>query len=60
MFFHDPNDVYNRVFNTPVITVDENSNKNIALLRDETEKELGVEIKNRDKIFEQIRSRLNK
>lgn len=60
LIFHDPNDVYNRVFNRPVISVDENDNKNIALLRDKTEKELGVEIRNRDKIFEQIRSRLNK
>lgn len=58
LIFHDPNDVYNRLFNRPVVTIDKNDDKNIALLKDETEKELGVEIKNRDNIFEQIRNRL--
>jgi hypothetical protein len=42
------------------MTIDKNNTKNIVLLRDETEKELGIEIKNRDKIFEQIRDRLKK
>lgn len=45
MIFHDPNDVYNRLFNRPVITIDKNDDKNIALLKDETEKELGVRLK---------------
>ncbi|RCW81658.1 hypothetical protein DER71_12323 [Halanaerobium sp. DL-01] len=60
LIFHDPNDVYNRLFNRPVVTIDKNDDKNIALLRDETEKELGVEIENRGNIFEQIRNKFKK
>ena len=50
LVLHDPNSIYNRLLNREYIEVDENNNYLFSTIRDEYEKEIGLELEHRDKI----------
>lgn len=50
LVLHDPNGIYNRLLNREFIEIDGDNNCSFSILRDEYEKEIGLQLEHRDKI----------